>query len=52
MQRAADMPQVIEARNPPGRLASCLGCGKEQADQYGHHGDHHEQFDERHRAAV
>jgi hypothetical protein len=48
----AELLDVVGARHACGGLAHLLDGGEEQADQDGDDGDHHQQLDQRERAAV
>ena len=47
VERQRDLPEVIGATGPPGRLAGRLHRRQEQADERADDGDHHEEFDQR-----
>jgi hypothetical protein len=47
VQGDAELPKVVLARRPRGRLTGFLHGGNEQGDQSGDDGNHHQQLDER-----
>ena len=52
LQSDPDLPQVILALSPPGRLASCLNRRQKHRHQEADDADHDQQFDQRKRSAA